>query len=79
MEVVGRDEVALLERIDARVLQMPDGAGLADLSSGEADDARLLAKDLRVLADLSFGGRALVVGDIRRERELSDFARHGPR
>jgi len=49
---------------------------LTDRSTGETDDARFLADDLRVLADLALGCCAFLFGHIGREWELRDFATH---
>ena len=76
MQVVSRSEIALRKLIEPRVLKVPDGPGLPDRSAGETDDARFLAEDLRVLADLSLRSGALFLGHVCRQRELRDFATH---
>ena len=76
MQVMSRREVTLWKLIKPRVLKVPHGPGLADRSAGETDDARFLAEDLRVLADLSLRSGALFLGHVCRQRELRDFATH---
>ena len=76
MKVMSRRQVTLWKLIEPRVLEMPDRTGLADRSAGETDDARFLAEDLRVLADLALGSGSFFLGDIGRQRELRDFATH---
>jgi hypothetical protein len=76
VEIVRRSKVALGQLVQPRVLKMPDWSRLPDRSTGETDDARLLAEDLRVLADLALGCRAFFRGDIGRQRELRDLATH---
>src|SRR2546426_946444 len=72
VEVVRRDEVAVLQRVHPRVLQMPDGTGLADRSPLETDDPRLLADDLRVSTDLPLRRGALLFAHVGGKRELGD-------
>src|SRR2546423_13243081 len=76
VQIVARGEVALPQGVQARVLEMPDRSRLTDRSTGETDGARLLANDLRVLADLAPSGGAFFFGDIGRQRELGDFTTH---
>ena len=76
MQVMSRCEITLWKLIKPRVLKVPHGPCLPDRSTGETDHARLLAEDLRVLADLPLGGGALLLGYIGRQWELRDFATH---
>src|SRR5256712_5163776 len=79
VQVMGRDEVTLVERVKARVLEVPDRTGLADRSALETNQPRLLGDDLRVRADLALRRCALLFRDICRKREFRGLARHGPR
>ena len=72
VEVVRRDEVAVLQRVHPCVLQMPDGTGLADRSPLETDDPRLVADDLRVSTDLPLRRGALLFARVGGKRELGD-------
>ena len=76
VKVVSRGKVALRELVQARVLEMPNRSCLTDQGAFETNDARLLADDLRVLADLALGCRAFFFAHIGWERELRDFATH---
>src|SRR5438552_686128 len=69
--VAGREE-ALGQSVDPRVLEVPVRAGLAEELRLELQDARLLADDLGVLADLAFRLSALRVRRIRGQREIGD-------
>ena len=76
MQVMSRREVTLRQLIEPRVLKVPHGPGLPDRSTGKTDDARFLAEDLRVFADLSLGSGSFFFGHVGRQRELRDFATH---
>ena len=79
MQIVGGDEVTVRHGVQPGVLEVPYRSGLANESALETDHARLLTHDPRVLAELAFRGRSLVIGNVGRERELRDFARHDAR
>jgi hypothetical protein len=74
MKVVRRGEIALGQLVHTRVLEVPDRTGLADELAVKADDARRLAHDLGVPADLAFRGGALFIGHVSGKWELGDFA-----
>src|SRR3989475_9891162 len=66
MQIVARGQVTLRERVEPRVLEMPDGSRLTDRSTGETDGAGFFADDVRVFADLPLGRRAFFRGDVGR-------------
>src|SRR5438093_7737028 len=74
VEVARRDEVALRDLVDARVLVVPDGPGLAECLADEADGLVGVGAKLGVFADLTLCGVALVVRCVVREGELCCFA-----